>query len=252
MGDNTITTIFFDAGFTLVRIHPSLGTVYARVAERLGSPFPAHRFQEVGLRVWNEQRLPYYRTHLESSDAIERQFWWDYNQIVLDELAKEGFHVEFERWFHAVFEIFADPGTWTPLRGAADTLEELNARGHALAVVSNWDSRLNRVLDGLDLTRHFRFVLTSAEAGYRKPSPHIFEQAMERMGVTAGQCLHVGDSEEDDVSGARAVGMQAVRIVPRHSMNDAKAESSADHVISALPELVSIVDAETRGRIRRS
>jgi len=242
MDDTPITTILFDAGFTLVRIHPSLGSVYARVADRLGSPFPADRFQEVGLRVWNEQRMPHYRAHLESSDAIERQFWWDYNQIVLAELAREGFHVDFQQWFDALFEIFADPATWTPMRGAVDTLEGLAARGHTLAVVSNWDSRLIRVLDGLDLTRHFRLVLTSAEAGYRKPSPRIFEQALGRLSATAEECLHVGDSEDDDVSGARAVGIRAVRIVPRHARAAAKAESAADHVIAGLPELLDIVD----------
>jgi putative hydrolase of the HAD superfamily len=245
MGD--FKNILFDAGFTLVRIHPSLGSVYARVADRLGTPFPADRFQEVGLRVWNEKRLPHYRVHLESSDAIERQFWWDYNQIVLAELAKDGFHVEFEPWFDAVFEIFADPETWTPMRGAAETLEALAARGHALAVVSNWDSRLIRVLDGLDLSRHFRFVLTSAEAGYRKPSPHIFEQALTRLGATAEESLYVGDSEEDDVAGAHAVGIQAVRIVPRHARREATADSAADHVISGLPELVDIVDGAGGG-----
>ncbi len=240
-----ITTILFDAGFTLIRIHPSLGEVYARAARDLGSPFPADRFQEIGLRIWNEVTLPQYRTDLRSSDEIEHRFWWDYNQIIIGELRKEGLDVPFEPWFERLLKDFARPETWAPLTGVEETLQALADRGFALGVVSNWDSRLPGVLDGLGLGRHFRMVLTSSEAGYRKPSPHIFQKALEIMDVRPGECLHVGDSVQDDVVGARASGILAVHL--RHGKIGQKAPFGATvpeaaHVIASLPELLGILD----------
>jgi len=236
-----IRTIFFDAGFTLIRIRPSLGEVYARVAAQLGAPFSAERFQEVGIRVWNWERSPLHAPSLESSDAIERRFWWDYNRIIVRELEHEGLQVDFEPWFDAIFEIFGQPETWAPLDGAARTLGELNRRGYRLGVVSNWDSRLGRILDGLDLARHFRMVLTSARAGYRKPSPRIFAQALGRMEASAAESLHVGDSEEDDVAGALAAGLRAIRLKAGRRHAGCTAGSAASHVISALPELLDLL-----------
>ncbi|MBN2492629.1 MAG: HAD-IIIA family hydrolase [Planctomycetes bacterium] len=238
-----IRTILFDAGFTLIRISPSLGEVYARVAAQLGAPFSAERFQEVGIRVWNRERSPLHAPSLESSDAIERRFWWDYNRIIVRELEREGLRVDFEPWFETLFEIFGQPETWAPLDGAARTLGELNRRGYRLGVVSNWDSRLQRVLDGLDLTRHFRMVLTSAQAGYRKPSPRIFAQALGRMDASAAESLHVGDSEEDDVGGALAAGLQAIRLKPGRRLAGRAVTSAASHVIGALPELLDLLGA---------
>ena len=213
-----ITTILFDAGFTLIRIHPSLGEVYARAARDLGAPFPADRFQEIGLKVWNEVTLPRYGTDLRSSDEIEHQFWWDYNQIIIRRLGKEGLDVPFELWFDRLVTDFARPETWAPLTGVEETLKALADQGYALGVVSNWDSRLPGVLDGLGLGRHFRMVLTSSAAGYRKPSPLIFQKALEILDAHPGECLHVGDSVQDDVAGAQASGILAVHL--RHGKID--------------------------------
>ena len=49
----------------------------------------------------------------------------------------------------------------------------------------------------------------SAEIGKAKPDPAIFLMASSALGVPPGQCLFVGDREDDDVAGARAAGMQA-------------------------------------------
>jgi len=53
-------------------------------------------------------------------------------------------------------------------------------------------------------------VVTSSEFGARKPDPSIFAGALELAGVPAAKALHVGDSLEDDVAGARAAGIEAV------------------------------------------
>jgi putative hydrolase of the HAD superfamily len=53
-------------------------------------------------------------------------------------------------------------------------------------------------------------VVTSAEAGARKPSAAIFERALGLAGVGGGDAIHIGDSLEEDVAGARAAGIEPV------------------------------------------
>lgn len=86
------------------------------------------------------------------------------------------------------------------------------SHGLRLVVVSNWDVSLHGVLEDLGLRAAIDRVLTSAEAGARKPSPVIFEQALALAGVPAPAAIHVGDSLAEDVAGARAAGIEPVLI----------------------------------------
>lgn len=90
--------------------------------------------------------------------------------------------------------------------GVLEALGALQARGLALAVVSNWDCALPEHLTSLGLGGTFAAVVTSAETGATKPDPAIFRVALERIGVEAARALHVGDQPYDE-EGARAAGM---------------------------------------------
>jgi putative hydrolase of the HAD superfamily len=89
-------------------------------------------------------------------------------------------------------------------------LERLRAGGARLAVVSNWDVSLHDVLERTELRGRVDAVVISAEVGVAKPDPAIFRTALERLGAKAGDAVHVGDSVEHDVAGARAAGLEAV------------------------------------------
>ena len=78
-----------------------------------------------------------------------------------------------------------------------------------LDVISNFDSRLNGILEGLGVAHRFEHIFISSRAGYAKPAPQIFHAALEQHGLRAGDALHVGDSEESDFRGANDAGLQA-------------------------------------------
>lgn len=101
-------------------------------------------------------------------------------------------------------EEFIDALDFVWIDGAAGAVEQLRARGLAVAVVSNWDISLHKRLASLGVP-----VVTSADAGVRKPEPAIFRLALERLGVVAERALHVGDTELDE-RGAHAAGMTFV------------------------------------------
>ncbi|MEA2359924.1 MAG: hypothetical protein QOI62_3184 [Solirubrobacteraceae bacterium] len=93
-----------------------------------------------------------------------------------------------------------------------EALARLRAGGARLAVVSNWDVSLHDVLERTGLRPLVDAVVISAEVGVAKPQPAIFHAALERLGATAADAMHVGDSLELDVAGARAAGLRAVLV----------------------------------------
>jgi putative hydrolase of the HAD superfamily len=101
------------------------------------------------------------------------------------------------------FELFADA------RGA---LEACRRRGQRVVVVSNWDISLHTVLERLGLGRLLSGIVTSADVGARKPAPAIFERALRVAGTRAADAVHVGDSLEEDVGGARDAGIEPILI----------------------------------------
>jgi putative hydrolase of the HAD superfamily len=109
-----------------------------------------------------------------------------------------------------VFEAFED---------AAPALAELRARGLALVVVSNWDCSLPEVLARVGLRESVDAVVTSAAVGAAKPDPRIFAAALGAAACDAAEAVHVGDSREHDVAGARAAGIDA-RLLARAGGGD--------------------------------
>ena len=101
----------------------------------------------------------------------------------------------------------------TPDPEAESVLRELSSR-MPLALVSNFDHppHARELLSGVGYERYFAMVVISAEVGFKKPDPRIFEPALAVTGLDPQDVLYVGDSEED-VAAARAAGMQPVRIV---------------------------------------
>jgi putative hydrolase of the HAD superfamily len=98
---------------------------------------------------------------------------------------------------------------------AAPALRALRARGVRLVVVSNWDVSLHEVLARTGIAPLVHGAISSAELGAAKPHPAIFRHALTLAGVPARGALHVGDSPDDDVAGARAAGIAAALLVRR-------------------------------------
>jgi putative hydrolase of the HAD superfamily len=115
----------------------------------------------------------------------------------------------------AGIEAFARGAAWRPCAGAVAALAELRSRGVKLALVSNYDARLHRVVEELGLRRFFDAVLVSSEVGWAKPSPRIYAAALAALGVGPQEALMVGDRPREDVEGAQAAGLRALLYDPQ-------------------------------------
>jgi 2-haloalkanoic acid dehalogenase type II len=87
-----------------------------------------------------------------------------------------------------------------------ETRDVLDALGHVRsAIVSNAD---HEHVAAWDFTLPVEFILISEAARAYKPHRRIFEQALGRLGLAPHEVLHVGDSDVDDVKGAREAGLR--------------------------------------------
>lgn len=129
---------------------------------------------------------------------------------------------------------------------ALPALAALRARGLRLGLVSNtpwgcpaafWREELARL--GLD--RVVDSAVFCTDAGWRKPAPPVFRLALEGLGAAPAECLFVGDNLVWDVEGARAAGLDAVRI-DRHATGNRAAGGLAAGEPVALTTIVTLAD----------
>lgn len=102
--------------------------------------------------------------------------------------------------------------TLAPYEEVPEVLAQLRAQGLVLAVCSNWDWDLERAVAAVGLDELLDEVVTSAQAGARKPHPRIFDVTLGRCSLRPGEALFVGDSWGPDVEGPVAAGMRAVHL----------------------------------------
>ena len=91
-------------------------------------------------------------------------------------------------------------------------LKDLKSRGLTVGVISNIGQEIESYCTELGFEPYLDFKVTSFEVGYDKPRPEIFQMALKKAGCTAGETIFVGDQYEQDIVGARGVGMTPVLI----------------------------------------
>jgi putative hydrolase of the HAD superfamily len=119
----------------------------------------------------------------------------------------EDVQIEFLR---AAYEVIPEPGI-------CESLAHLKSLCLPMGAVCN-SSFSGRCL-ALDFERHgmldfFRFIMSSADYGIRKPHPAIFRAAASKLGVAARDIWFIGDTLDADIAGALCAGMTAIWYCP--------------------------------------
>jgi putative hydrolase of the HAD superfamily len=139
--------------------------------------------------------------------------WW--RQVVRETFARVGSLAafgehRFEDFFAQLFEHFAGADPWELYPETLPALRALQQEGIRLGVISNFDSRLPRVLQQLQLDPYFSTLTLSTQVGYAKPHPLIFRAALAAHGIPPAAAGHIGDSHREDYQGAKAAGLRAL------------------------------------------
>jgi putative hydrolase of the HAD superfamily len=136
-------------------------------------------------------------------------------------------------------------GALVPRADAVETLTGLKAAGHKIGVISDCSEEVVVAWPDTPLAPLVDEAVLSAAVGMRKPDPRVYELACERLGVEPAACLFVGDGGSRELTGASAVGMDAVLIrVPGDAGDDAfrrDAEEWDGTRVAALREILELV-----------
>jgi HAD superfamily hydrolase (TIGR01549 family) len=195
-----VEAVLFDVDFTLALPGPELGPEgYRHVGERHGLRLDPARYDQARHAALAElQRHP---EHVHDDDV-----WVAFTERIVrgmgggDSTAVAACALDIVRaWeLHDKFTLYED---------ALPVLEQLRAHGIKLGLVSNG----SRDLD--EFVRHHRLVVDVAVGsrafGRTKPHPSIFREALAALQVEPEAAAMVGDSYEDDIEGARALGLRA-------------------------------------------
>jgi HAD superfamily hydrolase (TIGR01549 family) len=197
-----LRAVLFDVDFTLCRPGPELSADrYARIAARHGVSVDATRYDDAReAAALNLKRHP----ELLHDDTI----WHRFTEEIFvgmggpPQIASECAREIEQGWeVSENFELFED---------ALPVLDELRAAQLRIGLVSNG------IRDLAQFVAHHRLdvdaIVDSRTHGRVKPHPTIFQAALERLGVDAAEAAMVGDSLEEDIEGARALGMRAILI----------------------------------------
>ena len=192
--------MLFDVDFTLFRPGPELGPEgYRRLGERHGLVLDPERYDAARLAAIQALQAARDLVH-------DEEVWIAFTEQIVRgmggdaEGARECAVDMVRAWErHENFSLYED---------ALPVLEELRGRGLRIGLVSNGQRDLE------EFTVHHALqvdaVVGSKAHGRTKPHPSIFVAALEALRVNADETAMVGDSYEDDIEGARSLGMRAI------------------------------------------
>ena len=208
-----IKAVFFDLYHTLVRYEPPQEDLEAKALRDFGievSPEVFHRplimadefiYQEIA-------RRPLSQRSQEEKMAIYAQ----YQRILLEEAGIEADEklvlamLGKMQQFKMKLVLFDD---------VAPALNDLKGQGLILGLISNVEQDMTATLNELGLPSWLDIVVTSLEAGFNKPQPEIFQEALRRAEAQPSEAVYVGDQYQVDVIGANQAGMKGV-LLDRH------------------------------------
>ncbi|MCG8589927.1 MAG: HAD-IA family hydrolase [Proteobacteria bacterium] len=205
--------VLFDAAGTLFELRESVGTTYARFAGEFGVALPAWRLDDAFARVLERAGPMHFPgAPPDEQRELERKWWWQRVRETFRATDQTVVFADFNALAGALFRHFGRGAAWQLRAGAVEGLAALRAEGLALGVVSNFDHRLPKVLEDLEIDRFFDALLRPDARRAPKPAPDLFAAGARALGQPPAACVYVGDDPETDLAAARRAGLSALDV----------------------------------------
>ena len=231
-----VKAVFFDFYKTLCVWGQPLEASLQKIAER-------YRF-EIDWKRYATARENLY-ADASGSDPTEHSLLGTMQEIIesyyefIRELGVQE-HVEQMTWelLQSEHSLFAASNA-TLYDDVVPTLQYLRGAGLKLAIVSNWDTPLDPLTERLGIADYFDIIVASHDARVRsaKPDPHIFNYTLAAIGVSAAEVVHIGDTYEADIIGAKNAGIRPI-LIDRDETQTGRWDETIQN-LSELPELLS-------------
>jgi len=196
-----IQAVFFDVDFTLIYPGPMFqGVGYRESCERHGIAVDEARYDaavRAALASLDHEQVVY-----------DDEIFIRYTRRIIEGMGGSGDRVE--ACAREMYLEWASCHHFHLYDEAEAVLRELAARQLKIGLISNSHRSMDEFVEHFRLQGLVAAAVSSADHGFLKPHPSIFEAALSQAGVEARASLMVGDSLAHDVEGARAVGMRGV------------------------------------------
>jgi HAD superfamily hydrolase (TIGR01662 family) len=223
--------IFFDVDFTLIYPGPTFQAEgYGMFCQRYGIAIDQRRFNDAvegASSVLDEAQ-----DHVYAKALFEK-----YTRRVIEGMGGTG--DQLDACAREIYDEWATNQHFFLYDDVAPALRELAARGFILGLISNSHRCLESFQEHFELSDLISAAVSSAEHGYMKPHPSIFEAALAQANVSAAESLMVGDSLAHDIEGARRAGMRGVLV---HRSDTPAPQVDEVPVIRGLGELLSLMN----------
>lgn len=231
-----IKAVFFDAVGTLFTVKGSVGRVYLHYAQKYGvddSPVMENAINSAFGEVFRKMPPPIFAVESpEKLKQCERLWWFD---VVHAVFYRVGMFEGFDDYFEEVFGAFQYARHWDIYPETVGVLTELKQRGFELGIISNFDTRFFQIIRALELDQFFDTLTISSLAGAAKPSPRIFQYALDQHCLLPEEAVHIGDHEQEDFQGAQGAGLHAFHLDRSHKNGN----SNSRTVVSNLRDMAS-------------
>lgn len=210
--------VLFDLDGTLV-------DSYSALAEAVN-----HARRSEGLGDLTEDRIRDF-----VGDGVERLLQRAFERTEVSRQIVQSFESRYDEVCCAESKVLADVDA---------TLDELSELGIEMAVCTNKPTVFSKkILDFLDLSRHFRAIVGPDVAGARKPDAKHLAVTMQSVQCEPNETLFVGDMPID-VRAARNSGIDVAVVATGSSTREQLAAAEPDHFLERFADLIRIVRRE--------
>jgi haloacid dehalogenase superfamily, subfamily IA, variant 1 with third motif having Dx(3-4)D or Dx(3-4)E len=205
-----IKAIFFDWFNTLAHYQPPREELESQALKELGfavSPKALSPGVYLADKYLYEEngRIPIRQRNREEQNKLYTRF----HRIILKEAGITADDDIVSRLLFRMFEL-NNKMTFVLFDDVSATLKGLKEKRLKLGLLTNLQTEVDSMCRNLGIADFLDFTVTSAEVGADKPQPPIFLKALELAQVQPGEAIHVGDQYQNDVLGARGVGITPI------------------------------------------
>ena len=212
--------VLFDVNHTLVGVSDEASTqsaavdvLFGQVARLADSPMSRAAFRASYDDAWSLGKRRSFEEYAETR----------YEDIVSSVLTHWGVELsdaELESVLQTYMEPLYDAAYAIP--GVPELLQGLRPLVSVGAITNyKYATGMRGLLARVGLTDGLNAISISSEVGWKKPSPRIYDDVLTKLGVSAGECIAVGNELEKDLWTAGELGMRTVLFHPEeHSEHD--------------------------------
>ena len=205
--------VSFDAHGTLILPQPSVELRYQNAARHFGVELDPAAIMQHFLAAFKVQRSKWDIPYGANADDA-RAFWY---ALIRDTFEPLWPGSPPEELCAFLFEDFGRGSSWRLLPHAQEAIALARQYGLPVAIASNFDHRLLKILD--DLAIHTDVVVISAMIGAAKPNPAFLQHTAAELGIAPNELLHAGDNPKEDGGACEAVGARWLPVDREHGID---------------------------------